>query len=247
MTVNWVFVLPLVIVSLLVGPAMAQRELSANSFTALPSQDGRCRGDTGRGDKDRSEEACLQQLTGVVTRQGDSLRVTFQDGSSRVYADRSAGCDQGESDDCVDYKISGYFPKHGLLLLMIGYYEGVEWMLVRLDRGKETKVRVPPHYSPRENWLVSVCWSEGPAGCGNGVDIVPTLGGQASSEWHYEVPDKEYALYEFVAWEGEDRVKLNVTFRDGGGNFKTLPASVDRIAGRWRLKLPKEYRKAVRR
>jgi hypothetical protein len=245
MITNRAFILSLVAVSLLAGPAMAQQGFAANSFSAHPSRDGRCRGDTGLGDKDRSEKACLEQLTGIVTRQGESLRLTFQNGSSRVYEDRSAGCDQGESDDCVDYKISGYFAKHGLLLIQIGYYEGGESMLVRLGNGKETKMLVPPHYSPHENWLVSVCWSEGPAGCGNGIDIVPTVADQTAREWHYRLPDKEYALYEFVGWDGEDRVKLTVTFRDGE-NFKTLPASVDRIAGRWRLKLPKEYRRATR-
>ena len=174
------------------------------------------------------------------------MRLTFQNGSGRVYASRSAGCDQGNSDDCISYELSGYFPKHGLLLIQIGYYEGVKWMLVRLDSGKETKMLVPPHYSPHEDWLVSVCWSEGPAGCGNGIDIVPTVANQAAREWHYRVPDNDYALYEFVGWHGEDRVKLAVTFR-AGDNFKTQPAPVDRIAGRWQLKLPKEYRRAAAR
>jgi hypothetical protein len=139
MITNCLFILSLVAVSLLAGSAKAQQEFPPHSFSAHPSQDGRCRGDTGQGDTDRSEKACLEQLIGIAARVGESLRLTFQNGNGRVYASRSAGCDQGNIDDCVSYKLSGYFPKHGLLLIMIGYYEGVEWMLVRLDRGKETK------------------------------------------------------------------------------------------------------------
>jgi hypothetical protein len=49
-------------------------------------------------------------------------------------------------------------------------------------------------------------------------------------------------LHEFAGWEGDARVKLTVTIRVGT-ELKTLPASVDLVDDRWRLKMPKEYRR----
>jgi hypothetical protein len=237
----YAFSLSFLLVSLLAGPATSLDQLAA----AHPSQDGRCRGDTGSGDTDRSEKACLAQLAGIVTRQGDTLRLTLKNGSSKVYTNRSASaCEQEEFGDCA-YKLTGYFPRHGLILIQVGFYEGIEWILVRLDSGKEARMVAPPYYSSHQKWLVSVCWSDGPAGCPNGIDIIPTVPDQADREWHYQVPANDYTLYEFVSWDGDERVKLAVTFRVGE-EMKKFPASVDRIDGRWRLKLPKEHRSVVR-
>ena len=230
-------------ISLLADPASAQQEIPRYAFSAHPSQDGRCRGDTGHGDTDRSEKACLAELTGVATRDGDTLLLTFRNGRSKAYVNRLKECEQGE-EGCIEYKLTGYFPKHELALIKIGYYEGAEWMLVRLDDGKETTIVLPPHYSAHENWLVSVCSSDGPAGCENGIDIVPTRPDQTRGEWHCRVLPIDYTLYEFAGWDGDERVKLTVTFRVGS-ELKTFPASVDLIAGRWRLKLPKEHRKVA--
>ena len=144
--------------------------------------------------------------------------------------------------DCIEYKLSGYFPKHGLILVEIGYYEGVEWMLVRLDSGKETKILAPPRYSPREKFLVSVCWSDGPSSCRNGIDIVATQPDKSTPDWHYHPPANGYELFELAGWDGDERVKLTVTFHVGR-DLKTQPASVDLVSGRWRLKMPKEYRR----
>ena len=73
MSMNSAFVLVFVAVALLAGPAAAQ-ENPPYSFTAHPSQDGRCQGDTGIGDLDRSEKACLEQLTGIAAREGTEGR-----------------------------------------------------------------------------------------------------------------------------------------------------------------------------
>lgn len=169
------------------------------------------------------------------------LRLTLRNGESKVYTNQKRGC-EGTGGDCIEYELTGYFPKHGLALIQIGYYEGVEWKLVRLDSGKETAVLAPPHYSPNEEWLVSVCWADGPSSCGNGIDIVPTLSDQLAGEWHYRPPENGYENYELAGWDGDERVKLTVTFR-AGRDLKTGPASVERINGRWRLKMPKEYRR----
>lgn len=229
-----------VALSSLAGPATAQQELARDSFSAHPSQDGRCQGDAGHGDLDRSEKACLAELTGIVIREEDTLRLTLRNGGSKAYVSRHKECEHGE-EGCIEYKLTGYFPKHELILIEIDYYEGAEWMLVRLDSGEEAKAVVPPHYSPLEKWLVSVCWSEGPAGCENGIDIVPARADQTGGEWHCRVYPSDYTLYEFAGWDGDARVKLAATFHVGD-QLKTFPVSVDLIAGRWRLKLPKEHR-----
>ena len=149
-TINVASVLSFVAACSLTGAVVAQ-EFLPYAATAHPSQDGRCRGDPGKADLDRSEKAGLAQLTGIATRQSKSLRL-------KLYKNRPEGCDQrNNAYNCIEYKLTGYFAKHGLLLIEIGYYEGVEWMLVRLDGDQETKIVAPPHYSPHEKWLASAC------------------------------------------------------------------------------------------
>lgn len=207
-----------------------------------PSQDGRCEGDTGKADLDRDEQACLDQLADVVSRNGKSLAITFKDGFTRSYVTRLPDDLPGKEDASVEYKLTGYFPEHGLLLIEIGYWEGVEWMLLRLDRGSETKVHSPPHYSPSHRWLFSVCSGDGPSGCGNGMEIVAAPSDRKLGGWRYLVPDDDYTFYEFAGWDGDDRVKLVATFKVGD-TMKPFPASVERINGAWQLKLPKQHRR----
>ena len=231
---------------LLASPVAAQEfPFPHYAVTAHPSQDGRCRGDPGKADLDRSEKACLAQLASIATRKPDTLRVKFQNGSSRTYRDKPRECEGANAySDCVRYQLTGYFAKHGLLLIEIDYYEGVEWMLVRLDSGQETKIVAPPHYSPDENWLASACWSDGPSSCENGIDIVPTMPDHTARDWHYRPPNEDYLLSEFVGWDGDNRVNLSMTFHAGGqaaGDLITMPAAVERVDGAWQLKLPREY------
>ncbi len=128
----------------------------------------------------------------------------------------------------------------------ISYYEGAEYLLVQLRSGKETRIHAPPHYSPNEKWLVAVCGSLGLSGCGNGIDSVPAATDDPSGEWHYLVPDNESAIYAFAGWDGDDRVRLSLTFPVSEFATKTVPASVVRVGGTWRLEVPQEYRSRVR-
>jgi hypothetical protein len=239
---NCAWVPGLLVTCLLAGPAAAE-DFIPYSVTAHPSQDGRCRSDTGKADLDRAEKACLAELSGIATRQAKTLRLKLQNGGTKVYSDKSEGCDNGTG-ACTKYKLTGYFAKDGLLLIEIDHYEGADWRLVWLASGQESKIVAPPHYSPDGKWLAAACWSDGPSGCDNGIDILPTIPDQTRHEWHYRVPDAEYLMFEFVGWDGNDKVNLTATFHAGGesGELKTTPASVERINGPWQLKLPDEYR-----
>jgi hypothetical protein len=213
-------------------------------MSAHPSQDGRCEGDTGKADLDRSEEACLAQLKGVASRNGKMLNIVLRDGTTRSYVTRLPEDLPDQEDQSVEYKLTGYFPEHQLLLIETGYWEGAEWIVLRLDDGVETKVHSPPHYSPHRDWLFSVCSSDGPSGCGNGMDIVPTRRDLKRGPWTYLVPDDDYTFYEFTGWDGDDRVKLVATFKVAD-KMKSLPASVERVNGVWQLKLPKQHARTL--
>lgn len=62
------------------------------SFSDHPSQDGRCIGDNGVGDIDRSESACLAQIGGTAQRIGPGLQLKFGNGYTKIYLNEDAKC-----------------------------------------------------------------------------------------------------------------------------------------------------------
>jgi hypothetical protein len=222
--------------AILVSCAAAAADPSAHSLSDHPSRDGRCTGDNGVGDLDRSERSCLRQVGELAQRRGYELQLKFRNGATRVYIDEDAKCHSDGAAGCVRYRLTGYFPEHDLLLIEVDRWEGGHWLLVHADTGKTSNIVAPPHYSPSKRWLVSVASSIGPAGPPNGIDIVPSSSDPAFAEWHYRVPDEDDRLYEFAGWDGDDRVKLTVT--SAGAQPRQAVASVDWRAGAWHLLKP---------
>src|SRR5579871_95541 len=173
--------------ALLLSLATASAAPPKFSLSDHPSQDGRCIGDTGVGDLDRSERACLKQVGTLAQRVGPRLELRFRNGLTRVYLNEEAKCQSTEAEGCVKYQLTGYFPEHDLLLIEVSRWEGVEWLLVRAYTGNASEIVAPPHYSPGKRWLVSVASTIGDAGPTNGIDIVPATSDPARKEWHYRV------------------------------------------------------------
>jgi hypothetical protein len=121
-----------------------------------------------------------------------------------------------------------------LFLVNIGYYESQQWRLVRQLNGEEEAIVAPPRYSPNKKWLVAVNWNEGPDDGNNGIDIVSATFNVANRSFHYR--PKGYELWEFVSWDGDDRLSLSVTWRiDNKPELVTWPAEVVRVNGKWQL------------
>ncbi|WP_439401988.1 hypothetical protein ACNJYA_02705 [Bradyrhizobium sp. DASA03068] len=91
------------------------------SFSDHPSQDGRCVGDQGVGEIDRSEKACLAQVGDLAQRVGLGLQVKFRNGKTRIYLDEEAKCQSNDADGCIKYQLTGYFPEHELILIEVDY------------------------------------------------------------------------------------------------------------------------------
>lgn len=201
------------------------------SFSDDRSQDGRCIGDDGVGDIDRSENACLAQIGGIAQRIGPGLQLKFGTGYTKIYLNEDAKCQSDTADGCVKYQLTGYYPEDNIILIEVDYWEGVSWLLVWLDTGKSSAIVTPPHYSPDKHWLASVASAIGPSGPPNGMDIVPSRPGPALKEWHYRIPDDGKWLYQFAGWEGNTRVKLLASSL--GAPQRNATTSVERGDNEW--------------
>jgi hypothetical protein len=215
--------------ALVVGAASAAA--TPYSFSDHPSQDGRCIGDNGVGDIDRSENACLAQIGGIAQRIGPGLQLKLGTGYTKIYLNEDAKCQSDTADGCVKYQLTGYFPEHNIILIEVDYWEGVSYLLVWADTGDSTAIVAPPHYSPDKRWLASVASGEGPSGPPNGMDIVPSKRTPSLKEWHYRIPDDGKWLYEFAGWDGNTRVKLLATSL--GAPQRNATTSVERRENEW--------------
>lgn len=198
------------------------------------------------------ERKCIAQTGSFAARDGDSLHLKFRDGTKRTYQDKpyrdneERSCDLDEPyASCRGYLLYDYFPEHQLFLVGVTCWESEEWHLVRRMNGAEELIVAPPRYSPDRKWLAAVHWSEGPLSpCGpgdngnNGIDIVPSAPDPATPPFHYRT--ESYALFEFVRWDGNDRLLTRVTLPGATKDSQNqqFPVEVVRESGAWHLKWP---------
>ncbi|MET4070713.1 hypothetical protein ABID58_005522 [Bradyrhizobium sp. S3.2.6] len=229
---------------LAIAAAAASLLFDVNAFAATPcslsdhpSQDGRCIGDHGIGDTDRSEKACLEQVGELARRVGPGLQLNLRNGKTRIYLNEEAKCQSKEAEGCVKYQLTGYFPEHDLVLIEVDYWEGASWLLVRANTGDATEIVAHPHYSPDRRWLASVASSIGPAGPPDGMDVIPSTPDPSLKEWHYRTPDDGDWPYEFTGWDGNTRVKLLASSLRAPQ--RSVSTSIEHRNGGWHLREPR--------
>ncbi len=164
----------------------------------------------------------------------------LNNGAVKQYKDNQgkAACENGPYESCKTYMLYDYFPERGLFLVDVMYNESDKWFLVGQRDGREVQIVAPPGYSPNRKWLASVYWTDGPDDGNNGIDVVPANLDAPDPAFHYR--PKEYEAWEYVGWDGDDRLLLKVTWCVGNDpNLVTWPAEVVRLNGKWQLnKLP---------
>jgi len=94
----------------------------------------------------------------------------------------------------------------------------------------------PAHYAPSGKRFAVVPETE-KAG-GYAIEVWSTVGTSALPEWRYQLPDGEYAVYHFVGWDGDERLKMTVTTRLGMEIYEGLPVEAIRTGAGWKLMPP---------
>jgi hypothetical protein len=186
----------------------------------------------------KEEAECVRQLSGMAMRDGDQLRLRLANGQTKTFTTTRQACDAGIYEKCLIYRLTGYFARHRQFLVDVGFLNhGGTTLLVSSRTGNHIRLDAKPHYSPTGKRLAAVSASESVDHADNSIEIW-TASDPPRSEWRYTVPEGQYALYEFVRWDGDERLKMTVTTRIGEELRESLPVEAVRTSSGWKLMPP---------
>jgi hypothetical protein len=120
-----------------------------------------------------------------------------------------------------------------MFVLRKGGYEIVRYLVVSGQNGKSFELEDEPHLAPDGKRFVVVAADE-MNGWDKDVAIFSTSSFPPRLEWSYKTqnPD-EYAIYSFVAWDGNGRIKLRVN----AAQAKDVDSEVTRTSDGWKVRL----------
>jgi hypothetical protein len=182
------------------------------------------------------EAECMKQLAGMARRDGDHLRLMLANGQAKTLTTTRQACEADIYEKCLIYRLKGYFARHRQFLVDVGFLgHGGTTFLVSRRTGSHIRLDAAPLYSPAGKRLAAVSATESDGE--NSIEIW-TAGDPPRSEWRYTVPKDEYALYQFIGWDGEERLKMTVTTRIDGQLHDSLPVEAVRTSDGWKLMPP---------
>jgi hypothetical protein len=211
--------------STLVGLLVALSAMSPSGTRALPAGEA-CNG----------EDACIRMYPGHVSRSGDALRIRLDNGRITTLKSTPKVCAGGNYDGCMIQTLVAYRPVEGLYVVDVGFLEGGRTEVFARADGRSVSVNnTAPEFSLSGRLFVAVESSEAYDMQDRDLSIWSTGKGVPALVWSHK-PGDGYEIFEFVAWEGEDRVKLRATFgTDEKGTLKEGTAAVVRGPGGWKL------------
>jgi hypothetical protein len=187
---------------------------------------------------ENAERDCLARLPSVATRAGASLHLKLRDGTTKTFISDYKACQEGDAEKCLQYWLRAYLPAHQAVLVAADAYESGRVMLVNLRSGNVTILEDEPHFSPSGQRFVVVKASESEE-VENDVAIYTARSDPPALEFAFKATEGTYALYSFVKWDGESRIRLKVYTREKAGTDpKDFDAQALRTGRDWRIDGP---------
>jgi hypothetical protein len=187
---------------------------------------------------ERTEAHCLGLLPEIAERNGKELRLTLDNGEAKTFQDVEEGCgpEKFVFERCFVYQLEAYFRIGNSFVVYHGYMECGYYILVDRRSGEEIKLDAMPIYSPNGTWFVSVNDSEL---CDRPYDVaIWSAASPPQPEFRYaQAKGGPSETWEFVAWDGEDRIKLRASLWDGK-DWQTHDTEAVRTMRGWQLKRP---------
>ncbi len=186
----------------------------------------------------QSEAERIGAEDGRVKRNGAELELWLSQGRKTFFRNDDSRCLQGlipsREDGCVEFIFIGH-PIERFYLLRAHYLAGSDYRLVDRVTGLSTKLIAEPHFSPDSRRFITVSAAEiyDPVG----IEMWSIGEGEPSLDWQHR--PTAYALYDFIRWEGNASVMLDVATYIGG-EIRHVPARLTLGDEGWRLDGPAE-------
>jgi hypothetical protein len=186
----------------------------------------------------QAEEKCLSRLRGLVERIGNALEIKLQNGATKKFFSNFEACENAETERCLQYWMSAYLPKQRAVVLKIDAWESATAALVNVDSGNLTKLEEEPHLSPSGDRFAVVKATES-EDFENHIAIYSAMPDPPALEYAHRNEAGTYALYSFVRWDGDARIKLKVVRRaNGAHDLKEFDTEVVRTKAGWQMRTP---------
>ena len=208
-----------------------------DSTRAIDRMLSRCANESASGCRERIESRFLKSSRGKVRHEGAML--TIQTRSKKIaFQDRPVA----EQETAV-HTYLGLLAGIGYHLILVELWEGSRFILVSDRSAQQFTLSAIPHVSPSRKKLVAVSASE--AYNPNEITIWKVSPAQLRREYRYE--PQNYAQYHFIAWDGDQRIRLkNFTRSDAklcpGHDFMTIGEVLQATQGKWDFALDRKLK-----
>jgi hypothetical protein len=186
-----------------------------------------------------NEADCLANLEGLAWRTGDALTVRLEGGRIKMFQGDQQACTDHDADKCLSYELRAFLPAAHVYVVEWTTYEDRGGAVVSAKTGQSAVLGSLPEFSPKGQTFVSVDNDE-LNGRDYDVAIFSAGRGVLTEVFRYHTAASDpYEFWEFLGWDGDDRIRLKVTINMGtGGAFLVRETDAVRTGRGWKLNRP---------
>lgn len=142
-----------------------------------------------------------------ASRDDSRLILHLRSGATKTYEDRPECKNPKQELDCESFRLIVYARSRGVFLLVKGYYEAAEYILIDDATGEETVVRNLPIFSPFGARILVLLMND--EELGYAVQIWRREGDKFVFDWSSSPHVAGiYTSYDLVRWPSEDTIEL---------------------------------------
>ncbi|QRM29587.1 hypothetical protein [Microvirga sp. VF16] len=184
------------------------------------------------------EADCLSELKSIVTRKGNILYLRFENGAAEAFKEDRQACEEDDGEKCLRLNLRAYRPAQYVYVVQWRGYEESGSLIISSKTGASITLPSLPHFSPSGRWFASI--DPNPyEGSEYAVAIWSTAPDKPKQVFRYRIPEKILnERWEFIEWDGDDRIKFKVTFDKENGATQESMTSADRTQQGWNLNWP---------
>jgi len=173
---------------------------------------------------------CLERFKGLVTRDGDVLRLNLENGKTKVYVGNRKDCEEGSGNECVIFRLVAFYPSLQSFMVLKGLFECGYYELVNRQTGGIVEFSTVPEWSPNGKYLVAVDLNDL---CDHYYDLaIWSATGPPALELKRH--QERYERWTIAGWAGDDRIKLQVYTNSIEGSYDQDVEAVRSWSG-WKL------------